>query len=407
MTSRENADYLMQFAMDNGIRDPAELSNFMGQLQVESGGFGSMHESLHYSGARLLEVFPGRNGLHTLEQANAIVAGGQPAVAEAIYGGDWGNSPNHLGNTETGDGWKYRGRCYVQLTGRTNYQRVGDEIGVDLVGHPELAAERAVAAKIAVHFWASRVVPHGHQNDVQRACEDINGGDQGLSDRRAAAASWAAKLAHGYMPGGPEPVRTLRAGSHGAAVSALQTHLGELGYLATGPDGKFGAVTKAAVEAFQREHGLPSIGAAGPATQLALQTDVRALGQHSPTTFPQVRPNGNVGDDPRSVLSANHGLYAALQRRIPDASEERLLQFTAACRSSGITAGNLGRIHLDESARSLIFAASWPPGALAQVDLKQPAPLAEQSIQRLQVLDHPVQHQEPRPATQMQRPPGL
>jgi predicted chitinase len=128
-----------------------------------------MNENLHYSGQRLLEVFPGRNGLHTIEQANAIAAGGQEAVAEAIYGGDWGKNPRHLGNTEPGDGWKFHGRGYVQLTGRANYERIGKEIGLDLVNHPELAANREIAAKIAVHYWESRVVPHGHQNDVEGA----------------------------------------------------------------------------------------------------------------------------------------------------------------------------------------------------------------------------------------------
>jgi predicted chitinase len=169
MSSKENADYLMRIAMNKGINDSKQLSNFMGQMQIESEGYASMNENLHYSGQRLLEVFPGRNGLHTIEQANAIAAGGQEAVAEAIYGGDWGKNPRHLGNTEPGDGWKFHGRGYVQLTGRANYERIGKEIGLDLVNHPELAANREIAAKIAVHYWESRVVPHGHQNDVEGA----------------------------------------------------------------------------------------------------------------------------------------------------------------------------------------------------------------------------------------------
>lgn len=75
MSSKENADYLMRSAQRAGITDPKELANFMGQMQVESGGFRSMEENLRYSGTRLLEVFPGRNGMRTVEQANAIAEG--------------------------------------------------------------------------------------------------------------------------------------------------------------------------------------------------------------------------------------------------------------------------------------------------------------------------------------------
>src|ERR1700722_18014116 len=103
MSSENNADYLMQAAMNAGIRDPKELANFMGQMQVESGDFASLNENLNYSGERLLKVFPGRNGLDSIEQADRITAGGPKAVANAIYGGDWGAT--NLGNTEPGDAW--------------------------------------------------------------------------------------------------------------------------------------------------------------------------------------------------------------------------------------------------------------------------------------------------------------
>jgi predicted chitinase len=201
MSSKVNADYLLSAAAAAGIKDPKEQANFMGQMQVECGGFGHMSEGLNYSGERLLEVFPGRNGLHTIAQANAITAGGPEAVANAVYGGAWGKK--HLGNTEPGDGWTFHGRGYVQLTGRDAYERIGKEIGQDLVHHPELAADREIAAKIAIQYWQDRVVPHHHQTDVMGACRDINGGENGLKDRKAAAAAWDEKLTHGYIPGGP------------------------------------------------------------------------------------------------------------------------------------------------------------------------------------------------------------
>ncbi|MGO4781692.1 glycoside hydrolase family 19 protein, partial [Lysobacter sp. 2RAB21] len=82
-------------------------------------------------------------------EADAIAAGGQEAVANAIYGGKWG--AKNLGNTQEGDGWNFHGRGYVQLTGRSNYAAAGKELGLDFTANPGLAADRDTAAKVAVH----------------------------------------------------------------------------------------------------------------------------------------------------------------------------------------------------------------------------------------------------------------
>lgn len=197
MTAKENADYLIARALRAGIADHRELAIFRGQMEVECGGFVRMHENLNYSPGRLLQVFRGRNGLDTPAEAAAIVAGGPEAIADAFYGRAWGKL--NLGNTEDGDGWKYRGRGYVQLTGRMNYERVGRELGLDLAGNPELAADRDVAARIAIHYWTTRVRPHGHQLDIRAATRDINGGYNHLPERRRAAEAWLEKFEQGYI----------------------------------------------------------------------------------------------------------------------------------------------------------------------------------------------------------------
>lgn len=284
MSSKDNADYLLQSAINAGITDKKELANFMGQMQVECGGFSHMSEQLGYSGQRLLEVFPGRNGLKDIKQADAIAAGGPEAVANAIYGGEWGKSPRHLGNTEPGDGWKYHGRGYVQLTGRANYAQVGKEVGLDLVNHPELAENRENAAKIAIHYWQSRVVPHGHQKDVEGACLDINGGENGLSDRKKAAAAWQDKLDHGYIPGASRAAADSKHETDKIprqGVIEMQKNLIVLGYTganghALKADGDFGPNTKSAVEAFQRDHHLVVDGIAGPKTLEAIRHPAQA-----------------------------------------------------------------------------------------------------------------------------------
>ncbi|WP_185868217.1 XVIPCD domain-containing protein [Variovorax sp. DXTD-1] len=221
--SKENGDFVLQAAQSANITDPKELANFMGQMQVESHGFTKMHENLNYSGERLLKVFPGRNGMDTIEKANAVAAGGPEKIAETIYGGDWGKRRGGPGNTEASDGWKFHGRGFVQLTGRYNYEHYGKALGLDLVNHPDLAAEPANAAKIATQYWKERVVALGHQHDVTHATKDVNGRYTALAERKAAVAQWETKLAHGYKPGDPEPGQSLQDSPlYKQAKSALQ-----------------------------------------------------------------------------------------------------------------------------------------------------------------------------------------
>ena len=148
-------------AYRNGITDPRELANFMGQVQHESQNFTRLEENLNYSGSRLYDVFPKRNGL-TREGAQSIAnipdkTERQHAVAEQVYGGEWGKA--RLGNTEPGDAFTFRGRGYIQLTGRSNYTDSGPKLGLDLVRHPELAANQQNAERIAVQYWKDNVQP--------------------------------------------------------------------------------------------------------------------------------------------------------------------------------------------------------------------------------------------------------
>lgn len=198
MSALNNRDYILVRAYQAGVDQPRELAAFMGQIEVESGGFNHMHENFNYSAPRLLQVFPGRNGIDTLAEARAVTRQGPEAVANAIYGGDWGRT-GPLGNTERGDGWRFHGRGYIQLTGRYNYTRDGRELGLDLVNNPDLAADRTVAADIAIHYWQSRVVARGHQLDVRAATRDINGGYNHVEERKLAVARWERKLTPAAM----------------------------------------------------------------------------------------------------------------------------------------------------------------------------------------------------------------
>jgi putative chitinase len=97
-------------------------------------------------------------------------------------------SKKSLGNTSPGDAYRYRGRGYIQLTGRYNYTRAARALGLDLVKHPELAADPDVAARIAVWYWRNRVAPRVGDFDqatVQQVTRGINPGQRGAQQRQA------------------------------------------------------------------------------------------------------------------------------------------------------------------------------------------------------------------------------
>lgn len=277
MNKKENADFLFDYAMKHGITSSKALANFMGQMQVESGNFSSMNEGLHYKPERLLEVFKGRNGINTLEQAKQVTSGTQQEIANKLYGGEWGKK--NLGNTEPNDGWDFRGRGYIQLTGRDNYKKYGGMIGVDLIHHPEKAAEPEISAKIAMAYWNDRIVKHGHQEDPRAATFDINAKGLGLSDRIKAAAAWEKKIHEGYANHSPLDQHSSKKSSSSLSneqTKEVQTMLAKLGADIIA-DGKFGSKTEAAVKAFQKSHHLEVDGKVGSQTLAALKVASQAV----------------------------------------------------------------------------------------------------------------------------------
>ena len=216
LNTNENGRYLLQRAYDAGITDPRELSVFMGQMEVESGRFGRLEESFAYDGERLMEVFTGRNGMDTREQAEEIAGRGPEGIANALYGGRWGE--RNLGNTEEGDGWRFRGRGFVQLTGRANYAHAAGELGVDIVGNPDIVGERDFAADATIHYWRERVASHGAQLDPDAATPHINSGRLHAQERRESAARWQEALT-------PEVMQELERGEIGPQARESESRL--------------------------------------------------------------------------------------------------------------------------------------------------------------------------------------
>lgn len=213
---RERAESLMVTAFRSGITDAKELANFMGQTQHESQNFTRLEENLNYRGSVLWDTFKGnarvppRNGL-TEKEAEKLAAiddrhQRHQAIANKIYGGEWGEAA--LGNSEPDDGYKYRGRGYIQLTGRDNYTDFGKATKLDLVNQPELAANPVNAEKLAVQYWKDEIQPKiSNRASVTDAGSIINTGKigrvvKGLADRQASATAWETVLSkEGYLEG--------------------------------------------------------------------------------------------------------------------------------------------------------------------------------------------------------------
>ena len=104
-----------------------------------------------------------------------------PTAAQAKYEGR-----ADLGNTQAGDGSKYRGRGLIQITGRANYKACGEALGLDLINHPELLEKPQHACMSAAWFWASRGLSMlADEGNFSKITQRINGGQNGATDRQA------------------------------------------------------------------------------------------------------------------------------------------------------------------------------------------------------------------------------
>lgn len=191
-------ELIRQMAEAGVLANPRRAAAFLGQIHVESAGFRRVTESLGYRAERLLAVFRSRNGLRTLEQAQALVVRGHEAIANHVYGGEWGAA--NLGNTDPGDGWRYRGRGLKQLTGKDNYRRFSLAWQGDLsvLMEPDQVAEPAGAVASAVWFWASRrpkgIETMADAGDIAGVTKLVNGGQMALADRAAWTREYHAAL---------------------------------------------------------------------------------------------------------------------------------------------------------------------------------------------------------------------
>ncbi len=220
-----------QLIMDGGIDTPLRLCHFMAQLAHESAHFGVTRE----------------------------FASGKAYEGRA-----------DLGNTHPGDGPRYRGRGLIQTTGRANYQLARDDIRQIMPGAPDFEADPAKLEEFpwallsAISYWRRRNINRlADRDDVVAVTKAINGGTNGLDDRKRYLAKAKAIWIDSPTPAANNP--TLRLGDKGGEVDDLQNALVEAGF-AVLVDGEFGKHTEEAVIDFQTRHGLNPDGVVGPRT---------------------------------------------------------------------------------------------------------------------------------------------
>ena len=204
-------------------------------------------------------------------------------TTEEFASGDRYEGRADLGNTQPGDGRRYKGRGLLQLTGRANYRDFGKRLGVDLESDPERAADPVLSLRIACEFWKKKKINAAcDADDVVRVTALVNGGDNGLAERGGYTAKAKAAIARieGFMLTGEAPPAdgrpVLRRGSTGDAVIELQRGLQKLGFMVA-VDADFGAGTEVAVAAFQKGQNQDSDGIVGNDTWVAFDKAVKAV----------------------------------------------------------------------------------------------------------------------------------
>lgn len=139
-------DDLLKRLSSSGITNENSQANVLAQLDAESAGKVDNKENLDYTPEQLLKTFPKK--FKDLAEAQSVVSKGQEAIGNKIYGGRMGNAEN--------EGFLYRGRGLVQLTGKQNYEKFGKLLGIDLVKNPDLAADPEFSKQIAVAYFAEK-----------------------------------------------------------------------------------------------------------------------------------------------------------------------------------------------------------------------------------------------------------
>ena len=244
-------DIAVRFMRANNINTPKRQAAFFAQIGHESRSMQIIEENLRYSASGLRRTFGKRLKGRDPEK----LAYDEEAIGNLVYADRIGNGPE-----SSGDGYRFRGRGVIQLTGRSNYQDFAETMDKDAEDVIDYLKTKEGSFHAAVWFWDKKGLNRFADNDDFRTLtRRINGGTNGWSDR---VSRWErAKRVLGVVSVAAQPrQRVFREGSSGGIVRQMQQILGiEM-------DGKFGPNTKAALKRWQQRNGLTVDGVAGPQT---------------------------------------------------------------------------------------------------------------------------------------------
>jgi len=185
---------IIETCVEFEINTPQRIAGFLAQTSHESGGYTMLTENLNYRASTLAACWPNRFAEMVNKKPKKDAKGAliptkvalsiekkPELIANLVYSNRMGNGP-----AESGEGWKYRGRGLKQLTGKDNYKRCGEALGVDLVANPDLLLEPMFAARSAGWFWkVNNLSSFADNADIKGMTKKINGGYIGLEQRQA------------------------------------------------------------------------------------------------------------------------------------------------------------------------------------------------------------------------------
>ena len=159
----------------NGLNTKLRIAHFMAQIEHES-GLKPIAENLNYSAQGLMQTF---SKYFTTNEA--LIFANQPEkIANRVYANRMGN-----GEEKSGDGWKYRGRGFIQITGKINYFQLANDTDLDCLKNPDLLLQEANAMISALWFWNKAGLNKlADKNDIKGITKRINGGTIGLAHRQ-------------------------------------------------------------------------------------------------------------------------------------------------------------------------------------------------------------------------------
>lgn len=271
--SDEWYDALVDILPKYDITTVERVAGFVAQCAHESGDFKTLEENLNYSEKSLNAVFgryfgPGKRNA-------AEYARNPEKIANYVYMDEFRSKAGQMGNTQPGDGWRFRGRGLKQLTGRNNYTAFGKTVGMTAEQAAEYVATEKGAIESACWFWNSKKLNAvADTGDIVKMTKIINGGNIGLADRKerfekalsvlggkkSVSSAPEKASAESSKPAKVNRLSTLRVGSKGPEVVELQKALG------ISADGQFGPGTATALKKWQTANRLAADGVAGPVT---------------------------------------------------------------------------------------------------------------------------------------------